>query len=247
MDLTRPFAVFDRQDSGCWSCGIEHEGRRLFVKEARTSAAAASLRRAVAFHAAVRHPVIVAPLEVTETGSGLRLVYPWHDGRVLNAATVDGSDRSGLERFTSLPVAEAERAITAILEAHRVVADAGFVAVDLYDGCFLYDFDARQMRLIDLDEYRPGPFAVEGDRLPGSLRYLAPEELERGGLIDQRTTVFGLGRVVQHLLAGDGRWRGSERRAQVARRATRADPGERWPSVAALVDAWSVAGSEAVG
>ena len=31
-------------------------------------------------------------------------------------------------------------------------AAAGFVAVDLYDGCFIYDFDRHEMRVIDLDE-----------------------------------------------------------------------------------------------
>ena len=51
------------------------------------------------------------------------------------------------------------------------------------------------MWLVDLDEYRQGPFTVEVDRLPGSDRYMAPEEWERGATIDERTTVFNLGRA----------------------------------------------------
>lgn len=197
----------------------------------------------MAFHATVHHPVIVAPIEASQTPKGIRLVYPWHDGLVLNAATRDGSDRSGLGRFTALPMPEVERAVDAILDAHLAVAAAGFVAVDLYDGCFLYDFDDRRMRLIDLDEYRPGPFAVEGERLPGSLRYLAPEELQRGGWIDERTTVFGLGRTIQHLLASTGGWRGSEDQAEVAAAAADPEPDHRFCSVRALVDAWAAATS----
>ena len=72
------------------------------------------------------------------------------------------------------------------------MAAAGFVSVDLYDGCFLYDFDRHEMRLIDLDEYRPAPFVVDAERLPGSRRYMAPEEFQRGVTIDERTMAFHL-------------------------------------------------------
>lgn len=47
------------------------------------------------------------------------------------------------------------------------------------DGCFLYDDERLAMHLVDLDEYRPGPFTVTADRLPGSSRYMAPEECRR--------------------------------------------------------------------
>ncbi|MFJ8828503.1 hypothetical protein [Micromonospora aurantiaca] len=117
-----------------------------------------------------------------------------------HATTGGGSDRSGLARFQRLPVAEVRAALATILDAHLAVSAAGYVAVDLYDGCFLYDFDAHRMRLIDLDEYRPGPFVLDSDRLPGSRRYLSPEELTRGATIDERTTVHALGRTLHHLL-----------------------------------------------
>ncbi|WP_369169584.1 hypothetical protein AB5J49_17625 [Streptomyces sp. R28] len=47
---------------------------------------------------------------------------------------------------------------------------AGHVAVDLYDGTFLCDFEGDELHLIDLDEYRPGPFTLDVDRLPGRRR-----------------------------------------------------------------------------
>ena len=170
------FAVFDQQDSGCLSYGVEREGHRLFVKSARTAAGRDSLRRAIAFHASVQHEAIVHPVEVTDKGDETVLLYPWCEGAVLNHATVAGSDRSALERFRQLGVEFVVAAIDTILSAHERVAAAGFVSVDLYDGCFLYDFDRPEMRLIDLDEYRPAPFVVDADRLPGSRRYMAPEE-----------------------------------------------------------------------
>ncbi len=227
------FAVFDAQDSGCLSYGVERAGRRWFVKTAARPAAAASLARAVGLHTAVRHEVIVRPVAVLP---GPTLLYPWCPGTVLNASTVHGSDRTALTRFQRLPAAEVRRAIAALLAAHLAVADAGLVAVDLYDGCFLYDFAGRRMRLIDLDEYRPGPFVLDADRLPGSRRYMAPEEFVRGSVIDHRTTVHLLGRAVHHLLDSDAGWRGTDRERAVVERATDPAPDRRHQHVAELVD-----------
>lgn len=158
---------------------------------------------------------------------------------MLNAATRHGSDRSGLVRFQTQPLDVVLGAAASILDAHLAVAAAGFVAVDLYDGTLLWDEATETMRLIDLDEYRPGPFAVSGERLPGSLHYMAPEELRQGGLTDERTTVFGLGRALHHLLAGPDRWRGSVHQRDVIAGATRTDPDLRFASVAEFVAAWT--------
>lgn len=235
LPLASAFVVFDAQDSGCLSYGVEAGGRRWFVKKATAPRARLSLIRASQFHAAVRHPAIVRPERILD---GPILVYPWHDGRVLNQATTHGSDRTALTWFQELPLPEVEAAIDTILDAHLAVATAGYVAVDLYDGCFLYDFTARRMRLIDLDEYRPGPFILDADRLPGSRRYMAPEEFSRGTVIDQRTTVYTLGRTIQHLLDSPNGWRGSPTQDQLAARATRTAAADRYPDVARLVTAW---------
>ncbi len=110
--------------------------------------------------------------------------------------------------------------------------------MDLYDGCFLYDFDHSKMWLIDLDEYRPGLFVLEEARLPGSERYMAPEEWLRGATIDERTTVFTLGRALHHLLDSEHGWRGRKSQRKVIDRANAPDPPERYADVASLVAAW---------
>lgn len=251
------FRVFDRQDSGCVSYGVEAGGRRWFVKTATTAAARRSLRRAAQVHAAVRHPAIVAPVLVDDDGRDVVLVYPWVDGEVLYHATVDAEGRptslsrsdpaSAMARFRALPVDEVRAAVDVVLAAHVPVDDAGLVAVDLYDGCLMYDFhgaDSRaRMRLVDLDEYRPGPF-VATEQLPGSTRFYAPEERGTGGTIDRRTTVYRLGRVARLLLdAGDEEraWRGTDAELAVIGRATADDPDDRYQRVADLVAAWHVA------
>ncbi|MEU7798419.1 serine/threonine protein kinase [Micromonospora arborensis] len=235
------FVVFDAQDSGCLSYGVEEAGQRWLVKRAITAEGRASLDRACAVHAALRHPVVVGPTRTVPGEAGPTLVYPWYDGSVLNHATVHGTDRAGLTRFQRLPVPQVEVALDAILDAHLAVSAAGLVAVDLYDGCFLYDFSAGRMRLIDLDEYRPGPFVLDADRLPGSRSYMAPEEFVRGALIDERTTVHLLGRTLHHLLDSAQGWRGNGDQRRVVDRATGAVPATRYPDVPALVRAWRLA------
>ncbi|MFE5770467.1 hypothetical protein ACFQ7O_19125 [Streptomyces sp. NPDC056485] len=149
-----------------------------------------------------------------------------------------------MARFRRLPLPEVHSALNTVLDAHLAVEAAGLVAVDLYDGCMLYDFDGRRMTLCDLDEYRPGPFTPEADRLPGSSRYMAPEEFVRGSVIDVRTTVFNLGRALRLLLdAGDAedQWRGTRSRLAVIQEATTPDPTGRFPTVRSLAEAWRTA------
>ncbi|GGY12359.1 serine/threonine protein kinase [Streptomyces hiroshimensis] len=250
------FASFRDQDSGCVSYGVRLPGgERWFVKEGTSDGARRSLCRAWAFHRAVSHPVIVPQVHRIAVRGNWAVVMPWHDGEVLYHPTTGGTaDRtapgSAMARFRALPLSLVMRAWDRILSAHLAVEEAGHVAVDFYDGALLYDFTGDTMRLVDLDEYRPGPFVLEADRLPGSRRFMAPEEYERGATIDARTTVFVLGRAARLLLdAGDDEraWRGGPARLKVLHRATRADPGERFASVRRFAAAWHAAGSAPEG
>ncbi|MGI8693856.1 MAG: hypothetical protein ACR2JK_13315 [Geodermatophilaceae bacterium] len=257
-DVGEVFAEFRQQDSGCQALGLRVEQDRWFVKFSVEQHAVPSLRRAAALHREVEHPSVI-PLRnvislrnVSGSRSGLALVYPWVDGEVLYGAPGGGAtqrlDAAGAHaRFRALPVEEILASLDAVYDAHVAVAASGFVAADLYDGCLIYDFPARRTWLCDLDEYRRGPFVLDQDRLPGSTRFMAPEEFRHGATIDQRTTVFNLGRAAQVLLdEGDlqGRFRGGAVLAAVAAQATERDPAGRYPSVAEFVDAWrSAAGS----
>jgi len=236
------FRAFREQDSGCVSYGVLlPDGRRWFVKEAVTDRAQRSLDRAWAFHRAIRHPVIVPQLHriAVRGSSRTATVMPWCKGEPLYGATA----RS---RFRALPVPRVLHALDRILDAHLAVEAAGHVAVDLYDGSFLHDFDAGDLHLIDLDEYRPGPFVLTEDRLPGSRRFMAPEEWRKGSVIDTRTTVHVLARAARLLLdAGDDEraWRGTAAQLAVVERGTRSDPGERFAGVRELAAAWRAATS----
>jgi hypothetical protein len=240
------FRTFDDQDSGCRSFGIEAESHRLFVKFAPAGPAQDSLARGVAFHAAIHHPALIPPARVLHLRDGLATVSPWVDGEVLYHPTRHGrpsrrDPASPHARFRAQPVEVILGALRTVFDIHLAVSGGGYVAVDLYDGCLLWDFEQRSLRLCDLDEYRPGPFVLQTDRLPGSTRFMAPEESRRGAWIDERTTVYNLGRVALVLLdEGDdsGRFRGPLSLADVAAKATASDPLDRFATVADLVATW---------
>ena len=195
------------------------DGRRWFVKPSVEQDIVESLHRALYLNTKVHHPALPRLHNSFLIPGGLALVYEWVPGEVLNDPRFTREQRQydpahPHVRFRSLPVCEILDALDTILDAHVLLADRGFVASDFYDGCIIYDFDGRRVFLCDLDEYRYGPFVLEMDRAYGSSRFMAPEEFQRGAVIDQVTNVFNLGRAATVLL-GDGTesmgaWRGPE-------------------------------------
>ncbi|MFJ2419155.1 hypothetical protein [Streptomyces brevispora] len=73
---------------------------------------------------------------------------------------------------------------------------------------------------------------------------MAPEEFHRGAVIDQRTSVFHLGRSLRLLLDGGDKeqdWRGTTAQLSVIATATAPDSADRYGSVRDLAQAWSAA------
>ncbi|HEX4197816.1 MAG TPA: hypothetical protein VHZ26_10270 [Caulobacteraceae bacterium] len=249
------FAAFDArtQDSGNVSFGIETDGRRWFVKTAGDPAYPAPFlphRERVALLANARHLAesvshrALAPFKgVVQSAWGPMLVYDWVEGELIRTPEAQrGDPASAFQRFRSLPPDEISAAIDTILDLHVALCGAGWVACDFYDGSLMYDFARRTIRVIDLDSYHVGPFTNEMGRMFGSTRFMAPEEFELGARIDQRTTVFNLGRAMAVLL-GDGGlgragFRGDDAQHKAMTRACRSDPAARFQSVASLARAW---------
>lgn len=246
--------VFDQQDSGCISYAWSDLEGTWLIKVAQTEEAQTGLRRAWRLHQEVSHSALVAPVRRIEASHDApfgALVFPFVSGELLYDYTRWSSHErqhhpdSPHLRFRQLPTHIILQAYDAILDAHVAIERAGWVATDLYDGCLLYDFEQDSMRLIDLDEYRPGPFVVEGARLPGSRRFMAPEEFCQGARIDARTNVFTLAKMALVLLTlTDDVWSHGDDALHVLERATQTEPQARFASVEAFVSAWRVHASK---
>jgi serine/threonine-protein kinase len=252
------FAEFGRltQDSGNHSYGVRIGAERYFVKTAGDSAdpqptlphaeRVALLRNAARLHASAQHPTLPPLYRVIESPSGPLLLYPWVEGELLSVPRARRDDpQSSFQRFRSLPAPTIRRYLDAIFELHAQLARAGWVAVDFYDGCLIYDFAAERIAVVDLDMYHVGPFENERGRTFGSTRFMAPEEFERGARIDQRTNVFTMGRTALVFLS-DGTldlsaFRGSRALFGVVAKACSPDRAERFESLAAFYRAWQAA------
>ena len=244
------FATFGppAQDSGNLSYGIQTPAGRFFVKTTDPEAAVLLsyeerielLRNAAGLAARCPHPAMPELKNVLESPAGPLLVYEWVEGELLRRDP--GNPASAHEKFRALPVADIVAALDVVFELHAMLAETGFVAADFYDGCLIYDFAAKRIQVMDLDGYHIGPFTNRMGRLFGSSRFMAPEEFELGAVIDERTTVFNLGRAAAVFLgdgAGNGdAFRGGERRYSVMAKACAPDPDDRYRTVGRFFEAW---------
>ena len=244
------FATFGApvQDSGNVSYGVQIDNERYFVKttDPEIEVYADHATRAELLYNAARvkrscdHPVLPVLHHIVESAHGPMLVYDWVDGELLR----DKSDdlQSPQQRFRRLPVGEILAVLGAIYELHVQLVRAGWIAVDFYDGCTLYDFVRREIHVVDLDNYRQMPTRNDMGRMFGSTRFMAPEEFELGADIDERTTVFSMGRAAAVFLSDSSLarepFRASDALYEVVLRACREDPDQRYQSMQDFYAEW---------
>jgi serine/threonine-protein kinase len=248
------------QDSGNVSYGVRAGAARFFVKTAgeRGGEGAVAyadrielLRNAVRLNRAISHPALPRLCNAIESPDGPILVYDWVEGELVGVPRAQRSDpASSFMRFRALPPPRVLAALDAVIDLHHRLASAGWIAVDFYDGSLVYDFERHRLHVVDLDHYHQGPFLNQMGRMYGSTRFMAPEEFERGATIDERTTVFTLGRAVFELLSNGSDhpdpFRGPPELREIARRAASPHPHHRFSSVAELASAWSAARASSV-
>ncbi len=246
------------QDSGNVSWLVDIGDRRLFVKTAGLTGGPAPgapvpyfdhagrvalLRNAVELAVSCSHPALPRLLNVIESPCGPALVYEAAEGELLHARRAAREDpASAYQRFAHLPADRLLGVFDVLIDLHAELAAAGWVACDLYDGCLIVDLGTGSLKVVDLDTYRRGPSVNDMGRMFGATRFMAPEEFELGAVIDERTTMFTLGRLVRHfgtrLTERDEQFCGSAAVAEVVRRACRPLPADRYADVAAFAQAW---------
>lgn len=244
-----PFEVFDQQDSGniCFSMR-GREGKR-FVKVAGAATVRGSvspeeaIRRMHACSAvwyALKHPALLALIEDKPIPGGYAQVFEYFEGRCMSPMYGDH------ERFMALPLQEKLRIYQTVLAFHEHVNDRGYVAIDFYDGCVLYNFESRQTRLCDVEFYRPGPVVNDMGRMWGSSRFMSPEEFTLGAVIDGRSNVYTMGQTAFQLFGGGTdhapeKWYAPQALYRVAIAAVSERREDRYASVADYRAAWNAA------
>jgi serine/threonine-protein kinase len=243
------FAVFDAttQDSGNVSYGGRVGDDRIFIKTAGVpddprpflphDARVALLRNAARLARDVSDPALPPLRNVVESVEGPLLIYDWVDGELVGT-TRDrrGDPTSAFARFRALDARERAAALDTVFRVHVKLADRGWIASDFYDGSLIYDFARRRVYLVDLDSYRDGPFTNDMGRMFGSDRFMAPEEYALGARIDERTTVFTMGRAIIQFLP-----LGTEPIDRLIARACASEPDRRFQTMTQFYEAWSAA------
>lgn len=236
-------AVFDERDSGNVSYGVEVDGHRYFVKTAGRpdddssyldhSGRVSLLRNAVRLAESSNHRTLPKLHQVVESVSGPMLIYDWAEGENV---------RSCLERVRRLAVSEVTQLLTDVYDLHRDLTRVGWIANDFYDGAMIYDFQRGRVQVIDLDSYHMGWFTNRMGRMFGSSRFMAPEEFELGATIDERTTVFTMGRTAAVLMSDSSLerepFRGTDGEYEVMVRSCAENTDDRFQTVADMYAAW---------
>ena len=246
------------QDSGNVSWVVKTDDGHFFVKTAGTpgpppagvpvpyldhAGRVGLLRNAVDLARSCSHPCLARLRNVVETPYGPALVYDYARGDLVHrTADRQTEPDSAYQRFAHLGARQLLSHLDSIIDLHHHLAESGWVACDLYDGCLLVDFDTARVTVIDLDSYRRGPFLNTMGVMFGSSRFMAPEEFQLGARIDQRTTVYTLGRLVWHfatrLTERADQFCGSAAARAVVQQAVDPERGNRFDTVDLFASAW---------
>ncbi len=252
------FKKFGDHDSGNISYGVKNkESKRHFIKFAphHNMTAIKFLENAYILGENISHPILVELKLGVNCRDGLALVYDWVEGEDLNEVTTTNkpvimdireAPDSPYRRFKSLPVEEIVKVLNQIFDLHVVLEKQGYVSCDWYDGCIIYNFAEEKVHIIDLDLYNKGPFTNSMGRMYGSSRFMAPEEVEPGEIIDKRTTVYHMGATVFEFLGhgkkeADKGFRGNKSQLNVAFKAIQDNKKERYSSVQEFCSEWLAA------
>jgi serine/threonine-protein kinase len=211
-------------------------------------------RREAVAAAAVTHPNIVATYDTGEDDGNAYIVMELVHGTTLRALI----DTEG-----AMAAATAAEIAYQVADALSVAHARGLVHRDVKPGNVLVQPDGR----VKVTDFGIAKAADAGEELTrsgmvvGTARYLAPEQVD-GRTVDDRADVYSLGLVLYEMLCGKAPFAGDTdiatavarlttpapsisasrpdlppELAHVVERALAREPGDRWPSAAALRDA----------
>lgn len=241
------FAVFDKQDSGYLCFGVQTKAKKRFLKMAGASTvngtvsaeeAITRLQSTVSIYEDLRHPVLIDMVEHKAIAGGYLTVFEWFEGDCM------GKQYGAADKFLALSLDRKLAMYLEIVHFHLHVNRCGYMAVDFYDGSIMYDFASGQTKICDVELYRQKPVINTMGRMWGSSRFMSPEEFQFGAEIDERSNVFLMGATAFQLFGGGmerrlDQWQAPHSLYQVALQAVSREKTERYPSLAAFLEAWN--------
>lgn len=241
------FKIFDDQDSGNICFGTDNGNERYFVKfagaktaeyDGETSDAVRRLKSTVSIYENLKHRSLIKYIESKEINNGFAMIFKWTDGECMGRMYPDSH-----QKFMALPNEIKLKVFNDILDFIKYIADAGYIAIDFYDGSIMYDFDNQKTIICDIDFFRKAPVTNDMGRMWGSSIFMSPEELEFGATIDEITNVYTLGAMAFALFGNYKRdlenWTVSESLYNVAVKATSDNRLNRQQSIEELINEWN--------
>ncbi|MGV3467445.1 MAG: protein kinase domain-containing protein [Heyndrickxia sp.] len=253
------FCVFDEQDSGNISFGLEKNDKKFFVKYAGSKPkdfsgnpkdAIDRLVKAMPIYKTLEHPSLIKLIKHFSIENGYAAVFEWTEGECLHAHWSFGgkakyiNPESPFFRFRNLEIKKRLDALDTIFSFHTYVESQGLVAVDFYDGSILYDFKNNKTKICDIDFYRKSPSVNDlSEHFWGATRSKSPEEFTLGGTIDSKTNVYTMGAIAFGLLGGEmdhsySKWEADQKLYEVAIKAVEKERDKRYPTVKEFYEAW---------
>jgi len=210
----RVFKVFDQQDSGNICFGVTKGEKRYFVKFAgaptelsnvSAEEAIARMKQTEQTYRDLAHPNLTKLIHAEEIGGGFAMVFEWTDAECMGKQYP-----LSREKFLQMPMDTKIAVFSDILDFHMYVAEQGYVAIDFYDGCIMYDFNIGKTVICDIEMYAKMPYRNSMGRMYGSSRFMSPEEFQLGAVIDEITNVYTMG-ATAFVLFGESKDRDIEK------------------------------------
>jgi serine/threonine protein kinase, bacterial len=261
-NLGHVFCVFDQQDSGNISFGVENNKQKFFIKYAgarpmdfsgNPKDAIQRLADAIPVYKKLEHPHLIKLIDHFTVENGYAAVFEWFHGVCLHSHWSFGgrakytNPMSPFYRFKNLEIEKRLVSLDTIFSFHAYVESQGFVAVDFYDGSILYDFKNNETKICDIDFYRKSPSINDiGEHFWGAKRSKSPEEFNLGATIDSITNVFNMGAIAFGLIGGEtdhsfSKWEANNKLYEVAIKAVHENRDKRYSTIIEFYEEWKIA------
>jgi len=243
----RVFKVFDDQDSGNICFGMANGADKCFVKFAGAPTARANvppqeaverMKQTAQIYMDLAHPNLTGLISTEEIGGGFACVFEWMDAECFGMQYPQSR-----EKFLQLGNETRLQVFDDILAFHSHVAQQGYVAIDFYDGCIMYDFANNKTIICDVEFYAKAPYVNDMGRMWGSSRFMSPEEFQLGAAIDEVTNVYAMGATAFELFGSNHdrsfeKWMLNKALFDIATKAVSLERGNRQQSVQQFIDEW---------